>query len=82
MVILVVLVKHRRNLFPILSDREQGLLVVMGGNVEEEEIDAGEGSRENSGVNIHPAAHVARDPLKAEIFFASPVISLLPVKKV
>ena len=39
MIVLVVLVKDRGNLFPILSDREQGLLVVMGGNVEEEEID-------------------------------------------
>ena len=59
MVILVVLVKHRRNLFPVLSDREQGFLIVMGGNVEEEEIDAGEGSGEDSGVNIHRATHVA-----------------------
>ena len=59
MIVLVVLVKDRGNLFPILSDREQGLLVVMGGNVEEEEIDAGEGSGEDSGVNIHRATHVA-----------------------
>ena len=82
MVILVVLVKQRRNLFPVLSHREQGLLIVMGGNMEEEEIDASEGSGEYARVNIHGAAHVARDPFKAEIFFASPVISLVPVKKV
>ena len=82
MVILVVLVKHRRNLFPVLSDREQGFLIVMGGNVEEEEIDAGEGSGEDSRGNIHCSTHVARDPFKAEIFFASPVISLAPVEKI
>ena len=82
MIVLVVLVKDRGNLFPVLSDREQGLLVVMGGNVEEEEVDAGEGSGEYAGVDVHPSAHVARDPFKAEIFFASPVVSLVPVKKV
>ena len=82
MVVLVVLVEHRGNLFPVLSDREKGLLVVMGGNVEEEEIDAGEGSGEDSRGNIHPATHVARDPFKAEIFFPSPVISLAPVDKI
>ena len=82
MVILVVLVKHRRNLFPVLSHREQGLLIVMGGNMEEEEIDAGEGSGEYAGVDVHPSAHVARDPFKAEIFLASPVVCLVPVKNV
>ena len=82
MVILVVLVKHRCNLFPVLSDREQGLLVVMGGNVEEEEIDAGQGSGEDARVDVHPAACVARDPVKAEVLLSSPVVRLAPVNEI
>ena len=54
----------------------------MGGNVEEEEVDAGEGSGEYAGVDVHPSTNVAWDPFKAEIFLASPVVCLVPVKKV
>ena len=79
MVVLVVLVEHRCNLFSVLPDREQGFLIVMGCDVQEEEIDAGKGSGEYPGVNVHSFPNVARDPVKAEIFFPSPIVSLVPV---
>ena len=82
MVVLVVLVEHGRDLFPVPPDREQGLLVVVGGDVEEEEIDAGQGSGEDARVDVHPAACVARDPVKAEVLLSSPVIRLAPVNEI
>ena len=51
-VVLVVLVEDGGDLLAVLPDGEQGLLVVVGGNVELEEIDASNRAGEDPGVNI------------------------------
>ena len=81
-VVLVVLVEDGGDLLTVLADGQQSLLVVVGGDVEEEEIDAGQGSGEDARVDVHPTACVARDPVKAEVLLSSPVVRLAPVNEI
>ena len=76
------LVEDGGNLLAVEADGEQGLLVVVGGDVEQEEIDAGQGSGEDARVDVHPTACVARDPVKAEVLLSSPVVRLAPVNEI
>merc|ERR1719189_2073355 len=57
-VVLVVLVEDGGDLLAVLPDGEQRLLVVVGGDVEHEEVGAAGGAGEDAGVSVQAAAHV------------------------
>merc|ERR1719370_1465606 len=51
-VVLVVLVEDGGNLLAILTDGQQGLLVVVGGNMELEHVDTSHGGSEDTSVRV------------------------------
>ena len=58
-VVLVVLVENRSKLFSIFSYGQQSLLVIVGGNVEDKEVEAVTGGSEDSRLNIHSFTNIA-----------------------
>ena len=77
MVVLVVLVEDGGDLLAVLPDGEQCLLVVVGGDVELEEVDAAGGAGEDARVDVEAAAHVAVGAVEGEVLLAAAVIRLV-----
>ena len=77
-VVLVVLVEDGGNLLPILPDGQQRLLVVVGGDVELEEVDASGGTGEDASVNIQSSSNIAVGAMEGEVFFTTSIIRLVP----
>ena len=63
-VVLVVLVEDGGDLLAVLPDGEQRLLVVVRGDVEDEEVRPARGSGEDARLGVHAAARVAVTALK------------------
>ena len=78
-VVLVVLVENGGHFFAVQADGQQGLLVVVGGHVEDEEIAAAQGASEATGVGIHTAANVDAGALKkrSKLLFWEKVIKAI-----
>ena len=76
-VVLVVLVEDGGDLLAVLPDGEEGLLVVVGGDVELEEVDAAGGAGEDARVDVQAAAHVAVGAVEGEVLLAAAVIRLV-----
>ena len=76
-VVLVVLVKDGGDLLAVLSDGEQGLLVVVGGDVELEEVDAAGGAGEDAGVDVEAAPDIAVGAVEGQMLLATAIISLV-----
>ena len=77
-VVLVVLVEDGRHLLPVLPDAQQRLLVVVGGDVEHEEVLAANRDGENAGVRVKTAAHVAVDAVEGQVLLTAAVVGLAP----
>ena len=73
----VILVKDGCALLSILPDAEQGLLVVVGGDVELEEVDATSGAGEDASVDVQTASNIAVGAVEGEVLFATTVIGLI-----
>ena len=73
----VILVKDGCDLLSILPDAEQGLLVVVGGDVELEEVDATSGAGEDASVDVQTAPNIAVGAVEGEVLFATTVIGLI-----
>ena len=58
------LIKNWCNFFSIESDGEEGLLVVVGGNVEDEEIGTTHGSGEDAGIGVHASSNIGAATLQ------------------
>merc|ERR1712209_83194 len=78
-VVLVVLVEDRGDLLTILADRQQSLLVVVGGNVELEHVGSATGAGEDAGVDVEAAAVVAVRALERQVLLTATVVGLGPV---
>ena len=76
-VVLVVLVEDRGDLLAVLSDGEQGLLVVVGGDVELEEVDPSHWTSEDPGVDVQTAAYVAVSTMESEVLLATTIVGLV-----
>ena len=74
---LVILVKDGCDLLSVLPDAEQGLLVVVGGDVELEEVDATSGAGEDASVDVQTASNIAVGAVEGEVLFATTVIGLI-----
>ena len=61
---LVVLVEDGGNLLAIEADGEQCLLVVVGGDVEDEQVAAADGGVEDAGVRVHATTNIDGCALK------------------
>ena len=78
-IVLMVLVKDGGNLFTILPDGQQSLLVVVGGNVEHEQIGATAGSSEDTSVSIKSTSNIAVGAVEGEILLSTTIIGLASV---
>ena len=74
---LVILVKDGSNLLAVLPDTEQGLLVVVGGDVELEEVDAPGGAGEDAGVDVEAAPDIAVGAVEGQVLLTTAVIGLV-----
>ena len=63
-VVLVVLVEDGGDLLAVLPDGEERLLVVVGGDVEDEQVRPARRRSEDTGLGVHPAPAVAVAALK------------------
>ena len=63
-VVLVVLVEDGGDLLAVLPDGEERLLVVVGGDVEDEQVRPARRRSEDTGFGVHPAPAVAVAALK------------------
>ena len=79
-VVLVVLVEDGGDLLAVLPDGEQGLLVVVGGDVELEEVDPAHGAGEDAGVDIQAAANIAVSPVEGQVLLATAIVGLVSTK--
>ena len=79
MIILVILVKDRGNLLSILSNGQQGLFVVMSGNMELEKIDSTSWTGEDSSVNIKSSTYIAVSAMEGQVLFTTSIICLVPI---
>ena len=66
-VVLVVLVENGGHFFAVQADGQQGLLVVVGGHVEHEQVAAAQGASEDAGVGVHAASYVHAGALKSKV---------------
>ena len=73
----VILVKDGGNLLAVLPDAEQGLLVVVGGDVELEEVDAPGGTGEDAGVDVEAAPDIAVSAVEGQVLLTTAVIGLV-----
>ena len=62
----------------VLPDGQEGLLVVVGGDVEHEEVAAAHGGGKDAGVGVQTAAHVAVGAVEGEVLLAAAVVGLGP----
>ena len=76
-VVLVVLVEDGGDLLAVLPDGEERLLVVVGGDVELEEVDAPGGAGEDASVDVQTAPDIAVGAVEGEVLFATTVIGLI-----
>ena len=76
-VVLVVLVEDGGDLLAVLPDGEEGLLVVVGGDVELEEVDATHRTGEDAGVNIQTSSNIAVGPMEGEMFLTATIVRLV-----
>merc|ERR1719348_746783 len=72
----MVLVKDGGNLLTILPDGQEGLLVVMGGNVELEEVGSTSGAGEDSSVNVKTTTNVGVGALEGQVLLTATIIGL------
>merc|ERR1719430_292084 len=75
-VVLMVLVEDGGNFFSILADGQEGLLVVVGGNVELEHVGATCWAGEDSSVSVKTSTNVAVSALEGEVFLAATIVGL------
>merc|ERR1719445_3045560 len=75
-VVLMVLVEDGCNFFSVLADGQEGLLVVVGGNVELEHVGSTSGAGEDTGVGVKASTNIAVGALKGEVLLATTVIGL------
>ena len=73
----MVLVEDGGDLLSILADGQQCLLVVVGGDVELEEVDATSGAGEDASVDVQTAPNIAVGAVEGEVLFATTVIGLI-----
>merc|ERR1712115_292563 len=78
-VVLVVLVKDGGDLLSVLPDGQEGLLVVMGGNVEHEEVGATSGACEDTGVNVKTTSNIAVGTIECQVLLTATIISFASV---
>merc|ERR1719189_1497315 len=78
-VVLVVLVEDGGDLLAVLPDGEQRLLVVVGGNVEHEEVGAASGAGEDTSVGVQTSTDVAVGPVEGEVLLTATVVGLASV---
>ena len=74
---LVILVEDGGDLLAVLPDGEQGLLVVVGGDVELEEVDPPGGAGEDAGVDVEAAPDIAVGAVEGQMLLATAIISLV-----
>merc|ERR1719427_910142 len=75
-VVLMVLVEDGGNFFSVLADGQEGLLVVVGGNVELEHVGATCWAGEDSSVSVKTSTNVAVSALEGEVFLAATIVGL------
>ena len=63
----------------VLPDGQEGLLVVVGGDVEHEEVGAAGGAGEDASVHVKAAAVVAVGAVEGEVLLATTIVGLAPV---
>ena len=73
----MILVKDGGDLLAVLPDAEQRLLIIVGGDVELEEVDAAGGAGEDAGVDVQAAAHVAVGAVEGEMLLATAIVGLV-----
>merc|ERR1719461_556560 len=78
-VVLVVLVEDGGDLLAILADGEQGLLVVMSGDVEHEEVGAAGGAGEDASVGVQTSSDIAVGSIEGQVLLATTIIGLASV---
>merc|ERR1719179_112226 len=78
-VVLVVLVKDGGNLLTVPPDGQQGLLVVVGGNVEHKEVGATGGAGEDASVNIQTTSNIAVGTIEGQVLLTATIIGLASV---
>merc|ERR1712158_140117 len=72
----MVLVEDGGNFFSILADGQEGLLVVVGGNVELEHVGATSWAGEDSSVSVKTSTNVAVSALEGEVLLAATIVGL------
>merc|ERR1712037_495425 len=75
----MVLVEDGGNLLTVLTDGQESLLVVVGGNVELEHVGSAAWAGEDAGVGVEAAAVVAVGALEGQVLLAATVVGLGPV---
>ena len=75
-VVLMVLVEDGCNFFSVLADGQEGLLVVMCGNVELEHVGATCGAGEDTGVCVKTSTNIAVGALEGEVLLAAAIVGL------
>ena len=81
-VVLVVLVEDGGDLLAVLPDGEQGLLVVVGGDVELEEVDPAHRTGEDPGVDVQTSTYIAVSPVEGQVLLTTAIIRLVSTIKV
>ena len=76
-VVLVVLVEDGGDLLTIFSNGQQSLLIVVGGDVELEEVDPSHWTSEDPGVDVQTAAYVAVSAVESEVLLATTIVGLV-----
>ena len=73
----MILVKDGGDLLSVLPDAEQSLLVVVGGDVELEEVDAPGGAGEDASVDVQAAPDIAVGAVEGEMLLTTTIIGLV-----
>ena len=75
----MVLVEDAGNLLAVLADGQQRLLVVVGGNVEHEQVAAANGGGEDTGIGVKSTANIAVGAVEGQVLLAATVVGLASV---
>ena len=75
----MVLVEDAGNLLAVLADGQQRLLVVVGGNVEHEQVAAANGGGEDTGISVKSTANIAVGAVEGQVLLAATVVGLASV---
>ena len=73
----MILVKDGGDLLAVLPDGEQGLLVVVGGDVELEEVDPAHRTGEDPGVDVQTSTYIAVSPVEGQVLLTTAIIRLV-----